>query len=117
MHRGGDLLAVADDPGVAEQPLDVGSAETGDLLRVEAGEHPSITFPFVQHGAPAQSGLGALQREELEDRGVIMQGYPPLLVVVGDHERVVARPRTTARSRLIGHGSPPCHRTEGDGAD
>ena len=33
-----DLPAVADDPGVAEQALDIALVETGDPLEVEAGE-------------------------------------------------------------------------------
>jgi hypothetical protein len=43
---------VADDRGVAEQPLDVPLAEPRDLGEVEAGERAPEAFPLAQDRQP-----------------------------------------------------------------
>ena len=66
-----DLAAMADDPGVAEQPLDVALAEARDRLRVEAGERVPEVLPLAQDRQPGEPGLEALEAEPLVDAGLV----------------------------------------------
>ena len=57
---------MADDPGIAEQPLDVAFIEVGDTLDREAGERLPESLPLPQDREPRQTCLEALEREQLE---------------------------------------------------
>jgi hypothetical protein len=74
---------VADDRGVAEQPLDVPLAEPRDLGEVEAGERAPEAFPLAQDRQPGEAGLEAFEAELLEQPPVVGDGEAPLGVVVG----------------------------------
>jgi hypothetical protein len=87
-----DLAAVAHDPRVAEETLDVGGTEAGDHLGVEAGEHLAEGVALAQDGEPRQAGLEALEAQLLEQPVLVVDGPTPLGVVVGEVERVVAGP-------------------------
>ena len=100
--HGLDLAAVADDAGVAEQPLDVAFAEAGDRLDVPAGERGAVALALVQDRRPGEPGLRALEVQQLEELSLVPFGNAPFLVVVGDVERIVrAAPR---RSGSREHG-------------
>ena len=104
-----DLAAMADDPGVAEQPLDVALVEVGDPLDRESGERLPKALPLAQDRQPREPGLEALEREQLEQRIVAALLAPPLVVVVGAVERILSAP-PAARSPVgveneIGHRS------------
>jgi hypothetical protein len=103
VDRGADLLAIADDGDlrVAEQPLDLGVAESGHNLDVEVGERLAIGLATMQNGRPAQPGLGAFEREQLKQLAVVVLRHAPLVVVVGLHERVAHGPLTPGE---LGHG-------------
>ena len=75
----------------------------GHASRVEAVVGSPVAVPTAQDGGPGQARLGAFQAEHLEEPPFVMDGSAPLLIVVGDHERVVARPAAA------GH---PCGRDE-----
>ncbi len=87
-----DLAAMADDPGVAEQPLDVPLVEVGDPLDRESRERLSKALPLAQDRQPREPGLEALEREQLEQRIVAALLAPPLVVVVGAVERILSAP-------------------------
>src|SRR5205807_8757483 len=50
---------------------------------------------------PVQAGLGALERQELEEDSIAARGPAPLRIVVCRHERAALRPRTP---NAHGHG-------------
>src|SRR3954468_7682330 len=87
-----DLPAMADDRRIAEQPLDVALAERGHALRVEAVDGGTEAFALAQDREPAEARLEPLEAEPLVDAALVAHGPAPLLVVVGDVERVGRRP-------------------------
>jgi hypothetical protein len=102
--------AVADDPGIQEQPLDLARAEPGDDLRVEALERLAEGHALAQDRDPRESRLEALQAQELEQRSFVAQRQPPLLVVVRHVERVVAAPPAARHAVVAERRLPRCHR-------
>ena len=86
------LGPVANDAGVAQEPLDVGVTVSGHLLGVEAVEGPLERRSLAQDGDPRQAGLEPLEDEEPVELPLVVQRPPPLLVVVGDIGGVVAAP-------------------------
>src|SRR5262249_42574869 len=81
--RGIDLRAVADDPGAVHETADSHRGIAGDFLRVEPVEGPPIGLPLLQNRGPAQSGLRALENQELEEETVPMDRHAPLPIVIG----------------------------------
>jgi len=63
-----------------------------DEGRVETGKSRAIAVALFQDGGPTQPGLSALQDQHLEQEPVIMDGDAPIVVMIGDIERVAARP-------------------------
>jgi len=91
-----DLAAVADDACIAEQPLDIGLAEPRDPLGTPVREGASIALALAQDRRPRQACLGAFEIEQLEEGTVVSLRNAPLLVVVGDVERIAERDSGTA---------------------
>ena len=83
---------MADDPGVAEQPLDVALVEVGDPLDRETRKRLPKALPLAQDRQPREARLKALEREQLEQRIVAALLASPLVVVVGAVERIVPAP-------------------------
>src|SRR5690606_26788228 len=77
-----DLLAVADDAGIAHQPLDRPRVEACDALRIEVRKRAAIAFALAQDRPPAEPGLGALEQQELEVPPVVADRHAPFDVVV-----------------------------------
>jgi hypothetical protein len=46
----------------------------------------------MKHRSPAQSCLEAIEDHEFKKFTVIMQRYTPLVVVIGDHQRIITWP-------------------------
>src|SRR6267378_1755913 len=90
-----DLRPVAHDPGVRQEPPFVSHVVTGYSFRVEAMQCPAVVLSLREDGVPRKPGLRAFQDEELEQLAVVPHRHAPLLVVVGDGERV-ARPGAAA---------------------
>ncbi len=91
MHLG----SVADDPLVRQQPRDAARVEPRHLLDVEAGEGPPVARAPLEDRQPREPRLGALEHEMLEEVPVVARRHAPLLVVVGEVERVLADPVAT----------------------
>ena len=102
--RGLDLAAVADDPGVAEQPLDVALAEARDPFGIEAREGMSERLALAENRDPREARLEPLEAQALVEATLVAHRAPPLLVVVGDVRRIARRP---AADRF-GHGKANC---------
>ena len=86
-------------PGSASSCLGV---EPRDPLGVEAGEGATVALALVQDRRPRQPGLRALEHEQLEQVASVARGDAPLLVVVGDIERISLRhPGATRRHPSI----------------
>ena len=77
-----DLRAVAHDPGVEHQPVDVVGAEGRHRLRLEPRERRPVPVALPQDRRPREARLGALERQHLEQVPSIARRQPPLLVVV-----------------------------------
>ena len=93
-----------DDAGVFEDPVDPRGAEPGDLPGIEPGESGSVAIALAKDREPGESGLRALEGEELEEVAVVPGRNAPLRVVVLDEQRVALRPGTA-----FGTGSRPGH--------
>src|SRR2546426_2087104 len=89
-YRRMHLLAVAHDAGVLEQLRDLLAIVAGHALRVEPVERLEEAGALVQDDAPREPGLEAIEHELREQVPVAPQGHAPLLVVIGEHQRVVA---------------------------
>jgi len=71
------LQPVAHYAGVAEQPRDVGVRVSGDALDVEVVEGAAVVLALVEDRVPGEAGLRALQRQQLEQRAVVVAGNAP----------------------------------------
>src|SRR5439155_3627192 len=87
-----DLAAMADDSGVAEQPLDVTLAEAGDDLRIEAGESGAEVLPLAEDRQPREPGLEPFEAEPFVEPALVAHGPSPLFVVVSVVRRVLVLP-------------------------
>ena len=94
-----DLAAVADDPGVGHQPLDVGVVVGRDPVGVEVVERRPERRPLAQDRRPRQPGLERLEADPLEHPALVADRHAPLGVVVLLHQRVRRRPRRAAPAR------------------
>jgi len=106
-----DLSAVPDDGRVRQQPLYVALAEPRDLLRIEPGERGPESLALAQDGQPGEPGLEPLEAQPLVDTPLRGDRPAPLLVVVGQVERIGRLPaasqsatstRTTPSSTVTG---------------
>lgn len=97
------LEAVADDPRIFQQRVDLPLSVPGHLLHVEPVERLDVAISSFQYRDPAQPRLRPLQHQKLEQPPVVMDRHPPLRVVVFHIERVVPAPRT-AGFLFFGHG-------------
>ena len=89
--RGVDLGPVADDARVGHEPGPVGRPERRDERRVEAPERRPERVALVEDGRPRQARLERLEGQPFEQLEVVVDGRPPLVVVVGDHPPVGPR--------------------------
>src|SRR5690606_31526591 len=80
--RGLDLLPVADDAGIGEQPLDRAAVEARDARRVEIGERAPVAVALAENRPPREARLRGFEHEELEVLPVVVHRDAPLLVVV-----------------------------------
>src|SRR4249920_932612 len=83
-----------DDARVGEQAPAFARAVTGDLFHVEAGERTPVVLALGEDRVPGKPRLRALEREAFEELSIVVHRDAPLLVVVGDGERVL-RPGAT----------------------
>src|SRR5690606_37475955 len=108
---GGDLAAMANDAGIAQQALDIGLAHGGDGGNVEAVEHRAETLALAQYGDPAQARLEAFKADLLEQPRIADDRPAPFMVVIMAVKRVVSGPgaaRQGSGMGMFGHGSPCC---------
>lgn len=54
---GSEFQAVADDPGIEHQLVDLCIAHLRHALHIEAEQHLAITLALLQDGDPGQAGL------------------------------------------------------------
>src|SRR5882762_4590553 len=90
-----DLRTIADDPSVRQEPPFVFCVITSYSFRVEAMQRPAVVLALGEDRVPRKPGLRTFQDEELEELAVVPDRHAPLLVVVGDGERI-ARPGAAA---------------------
>ena len=67
-------------------------APARDLLGIEAVERGAEGRALAQDRDPGEPRLEAVEHELLEQRPVVVFGHAPFLVVIGDIERIGARP-------------------------
>ena len=92
---------MADDAGVAEQPLDVPLGERRHALDRKAGESGTKVLSLAEDRDPREPRLEAFEREQLEHRVVALLLASPLVVVVGLVQRIVAAPAAARDARIV----------------
>ena len=107
---GPDLRAVAHDPGVGHQALDVRVVEAGHKVGIEAPEGGAIAGPLAQDGRPGQPGLRAFEGEHLEQMPLVARRDAPLLVVVGEVEGIAPGSPVAAPPSICGRPDASLHR-------
>src|SRR5688572_1722566 len=90
---------MADDPLVAQQPVDVTPVEPGDAIDVEPGKTGAEVLPFPQDRQPAQARLEPFQAYLLEQTTVVVDRSSPLFIVVLHVQRIAAGPPTSGHCR------------------
>src|SRR5712691_10302127 len=101
VYRRLDLGAAAHDPGIGEQPLDVGRPEVGDRWRIEAGKGVTDALPLGVYHPPAHPGLKNGPAQRLQVAGEIPGPMPRRGVDVHHGPPWLSRPavpRTAART-------------------
>ena len=86
---------MANDAFVLEQTIDIALGEAGDPVKVEIMERGAEILPLDEDGAPAQSGLKALQAQFLEQAVIIADREAPFAVVIVQELRCGAAPAAT----------------------
>src|SRR4029079_4160044 len=79
-----DLETIANNPWILEQPLNLGWREARHPRRIEIGECSPVVLALLEDRLPAQARLRTFEREELEERAVVVNRHPPLVIVVHD---------------------------------
>src|SRR5438034_2122262 len=102
--RGTHFLAIADDPRILQQLRDLLAIVAGYALGVEPVERLEETGALVQDDAPGEPGLEAIEHELREQVLVAVERYAPLLVVIREHQRVVAARPAAPDDGTILHG-------------
>src|SRR5690606_17842228 len=77
-----DLCAVANNPWVGHELLDLFWAEAGNTAWVKLLKNFSKMWPLAQDRDPRQSCLESLERQLLKYLLVTVEGMTPLLVVI-----------------------------------
>ena len=91
--RGIEFQAIADNPGIEHQVLDIGIAHGRDLVHIETEQHLPVVLAFLQDGDPRQTGLEPFEQKQLEQTLPIAQRHAPLLIVIGHVQRIVVAPK------------------------
>src|SRR5205823_14493840 len=91
---------------VAQEPPGLPLSVARDFLRLEAVEGAAEILPLAQDGDPRKPRLETVEHELLVKRAMVELRHAPFYVVVGDVERVSARPGTanglqTHRRRVL----------------
>src|SRR5690606_31537839 len=87
-----DLAAMADDAGIAEQPLDDARAHLRHARDLEAVEGLAEVLALSEDGEPAQPRLEPFETELFEQPCVGRDRPAPFLVVVADVNLLAPRP-------------------------
>ena len=101
---GFQFAAMADHAGIFHERVDLLVVEAGDLADIEVREGLSVMLTLLQDGDPGESSLRAFEDELFEELSVVADGHAPLVVVVGDIERIVSAPE--AAWLRLGHVRP-----------
>src|SRR5262249_35055967 len=99
-NRALDLGAVAHDPGVRHQRRDLLGAIAGNQLWLEAIKSAAEILTLAQNSDPRQPSLKAVENQLLIERLVVKLRNTPLLVVIGDIDRIPFRPRAPGQPIL-----------------
>ena len=77
---------------ILHQRLELLGTIAGDDLRIEAVESAAEVLPLAQDRDPGEAGLETIEDQLLEQGPVVRLGHAPVGVVIGDIERIDARP-------------------------
>jgi hypothetical protein len=81
-------------PGLAIRRFDVALGEPGHRPRVEPAKGGAIAFAFEQDGPPRQPRLCTVENQLLVPTPIVVDGDPPLLVMVPLHVGIAGGPET-----------------------
>ncbi len=93
-----DLGAIAHDAGIEHQRLLLRRVPARDPLRLEPVEGGAEGRALAQDRDPGQPRLERVEDELLEQGAIIVFGRSPLLVMIGEIERIGAGPRAALQS-------------------
>lgn len=86
------LTAIANDPGVLKQGIQLPVFVARNFIRVETVEKFSIALPLSQDRDPGEASLCPLEKQKLEELAFIAHGYSPFVIMIVDVERITAAP-------------------------
>src|SRR5207249_3279772 len=101
-NRSLDLGAIAHDSLILHQPLDVRPGVSGDLCRIETVEGAAKVLALAQDGDPRKPSLKSVEHELLVECAIVVFGYTPFPIVIGDIERVLSGPGAAGQFLLGG---------------
>ena len=108
LDGGRDLPPVADDSRVTFQAGLLLRSIGAHSLQVEAVKGPGKSLPLIEDTLPGQSSLKILQDQHFKELLVVVDGDPPLLIVVLEVPGVVGvSPRAPCLSIWPVHAPPP----------
>ena len=87
---------MANDAGVAEQPLDVARSKARNPLEIESRKHLAERVAFSENRSPAQTGLKTFETNLLEQPTIVGNRESPFAIVVSDIDRIFASPVAAA---------------------
>lgn len=105
LNRSRNLEAIADNPGIAEQPFHLARAVAGDFLGAKSIKRFSVIVPFFQNCYPAQSCLRAFQDQKFKELPIVVHGHSPFFIMIADG-RLDRGPRTTRHVSTMREGVP-----------
>ena len=86
------FAAVAYDPFIFEQPINVALSEARYAVEIKIAECGTEIIAFGKNSSPAQSGLEALQAQFLEQAAIIVHRETPFGIVVREKLRRCVAP-------------------------
>ena len=84
---------MADNAGIIQQGTDLFGRVADDFFSIETIKNGAKMIALPKDRDPRQACLKAVQHKLFEQSAVIIFGDAPILIVIGDIERINARPR------------------------
>src|SRR5207302_2355126 len=84
-----------------QEAVDRGFAKAPDRGGIEILERLAVRLALAQDRHPAETGLGALQHQELEEQTVVVDRHAPFAVVIIDQQRIALCPTASLHAPTL----------------